>query len=351
MQSPPPPPPSPLHRRRTLYLIRHGEALHNVKEREAQQAVLQEINQQGQQLLLSTEEIQRRLEEARQAVLQDKTLFDAPLTQKGRQQAKQAGQTLARIVQQGIAPPPTEAMVSPLTRCLQTAKIVLSQEIIYMDKGPAHCNNNTDNSNNDNNDNTDNDNNHNTDNNHNDNDNHNNNNHQNNPSKALLVHIRPEITERQTQYPPDTPQTPDQLYHWTQQQVLIHDSEHKHNNNWDDKDKTTMSTPTTSTPTTSTPTSYTPTFQFHAKALTGHALAVEESRTQLRQRAHKLFDVLMEMNHRHILIISHKGYLREMERGLLGLTDSPLFENAEVRVYRVVFTHGERRLNSVERLA
>ena len=349
MQSPSQPP-SPLHRRRTLYLIRHGEALHNVKEREAQQAVLQEINQQGQQLLLSTEEIQRRLEEARQAVLQDKTLFDAPLTQKGRQQAKQAGQTLARIVQQGIAPPPTEAMVSPLTRCLQTAKIVLSQEIIYMDKGSAHCNNNTDNSNDNSNDNNKDNNinniNHNTDN----NSNHHNN-HQNNPSKALLVHIRPEITERQTQYPPDTPQTPDQLYHWTQQQVLIHDSEHKHNNTWDDKDKTTMSTPTTSTPTTSTPTSYTPTFQFHAKALTGHALAVEESRTQLRQRAHNLFDVLMEMNHRHILIISHKGYLREMERGLLGLTDSPLFENAEVRVYRVVFTHGERRLNSVERLA
>ena len=85
--------------------------------------------------------------------------------------------------------------------------------------------------------------------------------------------------------------------------------------------------------------------------MTGHELAVEESKTQLRERAGQLFDVLMEMTHRHVLIVSHKGYLREMERGLLGLTDSPLFDNAEVRVYRVVFTRGDRDLESVERLA
>jgi hypothetical protein len=40
-----------------------------------------------------------------------------------------------------------------------------------------------------------------------------------------------------------------------------------------------------------------------------------------------------------------------MERGLLGITDSPLFDNAEVRVYRVSFTKGTRSLESVERLA
>lgn len=58
----------------------------------------------------------------------------------------------------------------------------------------------------------------------------------------------------------------------------------------------------------------------------------------------------MEMSSRHVLIVSHKGYLRELERGLLGLKDSALFGNAEVRVYRVEFTKGKRKLESLERL-
>ena len=75
-----------------------------------------------------------------------------------------------------------------------------------------------------------------------------------------------------------------------------------------------------------------------------------ESKEMLRERASKLFDLLMEMQHRHVMIVSHKGYLREVERGLFGLTDSPLFSNAELRVYRVVFTKGDRTLESLERL-
>ena len=78
---------------------------------------------------------------------------------------------------------------------------------------------------------------------------------------------------------------------------------------------------------------------------------VRESKQMLRERASKLFDLLLEMEHLHLLLVSHKGYLRELERGLLGLTDSPLFDNAELRVYRVVFTRGDRALESVERVA
>ena len=75
-----------------------------------------------------------------------------------------------------------------------------------------------------------------------------------------------------------------------------------------------------------------------------------ESKEMLRERASKLFDLLMEAEHRHVMIVSHKGYLREVERGLFGLTDSPLFGNAELRVYRVIFTKGDRSLESLERL-
>jgi broad specificity phosphatase PhoE len=78
-----------------------------------------------------------------------------------------------------------------------------------------------------------------------------------------------------------------------------------------------------------------------------------ESREMLRERAYNLFPLLLQMSRRHLLIISHKGYLRELERGLLGLSpeDSPLFGNGELRVYKVVFTRGDRKLESLKRLA
>ena len=291
---------SVVHHRRTLYLVRHGEALHNVQEVKAQKLAQQKALELG----LSQEETLHRMEQARKSVLRDPTLFDAPLTELGRQQAEGAGLRLIQIIEDGIAPAPTEAMVSPLSRCLDTADLILQQHHnkLVQDENEAQVEleygNNVDPINGEN-------------------------KQESFPplrrQSIMLVHIRPELRERQTQYPPDTPQNPDQLYHWTQQRVTR-----------------TISGG----------------YQFHAKALTGHDLAVEESRTQLRERARKLFDVLMELSHRHVLIVSHKGYLREMEQGLLGLSpeEAPEFKNAEVRVYRVVFSRGARTLESVERL-
>lgn len=277
---------SVIHHRRTLYLVRHGEALHNVQEVKAQELARLKALELG----LSEEETLHNMEEARRAVLHDATLFDAPLTELGRQQAQEAGRTLVKIIEKGTAPAPTEAMVSPLSRCLDTADIILKQHYHNLVEDENGGKEEVEGA---------------------------------SPPlrrrSTMLVHIRPELRERQPQYPPDTPQHPDQLYHWTQQRV----------------------TPLSGGG-----------YRFHAKALTGHDLAVEESRTQLRERARKLFDVLMELNHRHVLIVSHKGYLREMEQGLLGLApeDAPEFQNAEVRVYCVVFTRGARTLESVERL-
>jgi len=254
-----------LHRRRTLYLVRHGEAIHNVLERQAQERAQQE----AQRLQLSAEETAARMEQARKAVLEDASLRDAPLTDLGREQARQCGQRLQELVQhQRVAHPPTEAMVSPLRRTLETCQIIL-------ESSPSLSS-----------------------------------------TTKLKAHIREEIQERRTQLPPDTPHPRKHLLRYTQTD-----------------DRFVMNN-----------------IEKRSSAAVNDEVRVRESKDMLRERASKLFDLLLEMEHRHILIVSHKGYLRELERGLLGLDDSPLFENAELRVYRVQFTRGERSLESIERL-
>lgn len=254
---------SGLHRQRIIYLVRHGEALHNVEEHKAQEAALQECLA----LDLSQEETLERMEQARKSVLEDPSLRDAPLTEKGRQQAADCALRLQEILDQhkGTLPPPSEAMVSPLTRTLQTCDILLDR--VRLDD--------------------------------------------------VTAHIRPEIQERQTHYPPDSPRSRTSILRYSQ-------SNDRFSMNLD---------------------------LVVSEEDIQEEMRVRESKEMLRERASKLFDLLLEMNDLHVLIVSHKGYLRELERGLLGLTDSPLFENAELRVYRVVFTRGDRSLESIERVA
>ena len=97
----------------TLYLIRHGEALHNVHEKLAEQKAKQDGLAQG----LSPDEIAHAVECARQAVLDDPAFFDSPLTDRGIQQAHEASTRLYAM----SLPLPTEVFVSPLQRTLQTA--------------------------------------------------------------------------------------------------------------------------------------------------------------------------------------------------------------------------------------
>lgn len=246
-----------LHRRRTLYLIRHGEAAHNVLEATAQQAA----KLQAEQLGLSPEETYERMEAARKSVLTDNSLRDANLTEKGRQQARDVATELHRIVEERQIHPPTEAMVSPLSRCLETAKIVLEPH-------------------------------------------------------DIAAHIRPELSERRTQFPPDTPRPLEELLRITS-----------------DDDRFTINNT-----------------ESLSKEKAEQEAQVRESKEMLRERASHMFDLLMEMEHRHVMVVSHKGFLRELERGLLEIPDSPLFGNCELRVYRVIFTLGDRELYQVERL-
>ena len=64
------------------------------------------------------------------------------------------------------------------------------------------------------------------------------------------------------------------------------------------------------------------------------SLVVEDT-MMLRERTKKLFNLLAETKSRSICLIGHKGYLRELEHGPLGMPESELFKNCEVRVYRL----------------
>lgn len=247
-----------LHRRRTIYLIRHGEAEHNVLEKIAQK----KAEAEAKALNLSPEETHERMEDARKLVLQDKSLRDAPLTEKGRQQARETSNKLKELIADEVIHHPTEAMCSPLSRCLETCKVILEDQ-------------------------------------------------------DLKAHIRPEIAERRTLYPPDKPKPLDQLLRCTREddRFSIENME-----------------------------------QLLPETIRDEAL-VRESKEMLRERAGEMFDLLMECDHRHVLVVSHKGFLRELERGLFGIPDSPLFDNCELRVYRLIFTMGDRQLFHLERMA
>ena len=247
-----------LHRRRTLYLIRHGEAEHNVLEAIAQKKAKEE----AEILNLSPEETYEKMEEARKSVLTDVSLRDAQLTDRGRQQAKEASKKLRELIDRNKIHHPTEAMCSPLSRCLETCKILLEDS-------------------------------------------------------DFKAHIRPEIAERRTQYPPDEPKPLDQLLRCTR-----------------DDDRFSIQN-----------------LEKMSAEKINNAAMCRESKEMLRERANEMFDLLMECEHRHVLVMSHKGFLRELERGLLEMPESPLFENCELRVYQVVFTTGNRELFHLERIA
>jgi len=264
------------HRPRTLYLVRHGEAVHNVLEDEAQQRAKEE----AVALNLSPQQTEALIEERRQAVLLDPSLRDAPLTDVGRQQARDCAQQLQRLIQEGVIKhAPSEAMVSPLSRTLETCQIML----------------------------------------------------QGFEPKIQQAHIRSEIQERQTRYPPDTPRRTSALVRYTEQMATS--SRFVIGENYKGGD--CSSSPP------------------HDGGEFSAPIVVQETKEMLRERAYNLLPLLLQMNHRrHWLIVSHKGYLRELERGLLELSpeESPLFGNGELRVYKVVFTKGDRKLVSRERL-
>jgi len=110
--------------KKVIYFVRHAEALHNVKEREAVRAVI-----------AAGDTDKGRQDQARRAVLQqDPSLKDAPLSEDGTEQARMSGKKLKALF--SSSPPasrhrhrktaspfrsPDIVLVSPLRRALMTA--------------------------------------------------------------------------------------------------------------------------------------------------------------------------------------------------------------------------------------
>ena len=109
----------------TVFLIRHGEASHNVKEKAAMQKALNQAIAEG--LSPDCEETKLRMERARMAVLYDDRLFDAPLSRRGSQEAKAGSNQFKELIREHRLPPPREVLVSPLTRALETANRIFPE--------------------------------------------------------------------------------------------------------------------------------------------------------------------------------------------------------------------------------
>ena len=100
-------------RQQVVYFVRHAEAAHNIKEREAvQAAIARGVSEKAEQ------------EKCRRAVLQDEALKDAPLSRDGQSQVQQQGNRLGVLNAMGgdaNYPTPKIVLVSPLRRALMTA--------------------------------------------------------------------------------------------------------------------------------------------------------------------------------------------------------------------------------------
>jgi broad specificity phosphatase PhoE len=350
----------------TLYLLRHGEAAHNIQEKVAIQRALKAAVSDG--LQADSSEAVGRMEEARQAVLQDQSFFDAPLSDKGKKEAAAARtliqeltcyngnrtadatptpatccwlppptKVLARPLFTATTssssicwlPPPTEVLVSPLQRTLQTADLVF----------PDHLN----------------------------------------------IRVRDELRERLTGRPADNRMASTlaeqqfrrfdfvhlrlnsfvhlrpvlnhpfvkikSMMPFMQHSGGVEKCEHVdcakvddddndcdgYNDDGDDgdtKEESTKQAPK------------------HPSVLDSsfNAHQVQEDEDKLRRRTMKLFELLAHSQHDSVAIVTHKGFLRALERGALGQPDATEFEDCELRVYRVTLSRGSKVLDDGERL-
>jgi broad specificity phosphatase PhoE len=109
-----------------LYLIRHGEAEHNIKEKVAmEEAKRKSVTEDG--LAENDPVLLERVEEARKSVLNDESLRDAKLSQMGRHEAEQARGKLLSLMKEKHLPQPEYVLVSPLTRTLETCDIIFPE--------------------------------------------------------------------------------------------------------------------------------------------------------------------------------------------------------------------------------
>jgi broad specificity phosphatase PhoE len=265
----------------TIYLIRHGEAVHNTKEKVAMERARQAAISEG----LDPEGVTQRVELARVAILNDESLFDCPLSQKGKEEAESARQAILDLQASGL-PAPTYVLVSPLQRALQTANHAFPD-----------CDE---------------------------------------------IHVRDQLKERQTGKACDTREHTKSLAMRGSFQRFsmarlrassLTKTMHEELKSWletddpDDEDNE---------------------FGIFQYQRTDDGV---EGKPMLRARTKKLFELLVDSGHQVLAVISHKGYLRELEQGPLGQEKATEFSNCEVRVYNATFTAKSYILEAAERVA
>ena len=271
----------------TLYLIRHGEAAHNILEKAAKQEALENCIEEGYDP--DSPETLARMDAARQAVLHDDNLFDACLSDQGKAEAQDASRRLREIVQNHDLPFPEHVLVSPLTRTLETANLIFPQ---------SHD-----------------------------------------------IHVREELRERQTGKPPDTrsPSTSlmrrktfarfsmDQLRQSSLSKLCgnITSLEEMQERNPEDDDLV---------------------YQQSSNEYTMDGTPEEEDKYMLRDRTNKLLDLLANTEESTVAVVTHKGYLRELERGPFDDPSAKEFKNCEIRVYQVKL-NDDKSLDHARRIA
>lgn len=271
-----------------LYLIRHGEAEHNIKEKTAMAEALRSSLLEG--LEDDHPETQRRMECARKSALNDTTLKDAHLSDQGRREAEQARDDLRNTIADNDLPQPNYIFVSPLTRTLETCDIIF----------PGHGD----------------------------------------------IHVRDALAERRTGKPPDTRSSASSLIrrpqfrHFSMEHLRVQSIEKK----LEEAQKESIEQG-------------------------GHREIVlvgehdtwekfrqqnyelyEEDKQELRKRTEQLFTMLTETSSESIACVTHKGYLRELERGPFGQPEAATFKNCEIRVYRLRMSRASGTLMTAERV-
>jgi len=107
---------------KTIFLVRHGEALHNIAEMAAQLHAATIALTLGHEK--GTAEFNQLVEGARHSTLEDEQFRDAPLSDKGKEEAALARPYFEKLAEDLKVPFPSSVLVSPLRRTLQTAMIL-----------------------------------------------------------------------------------------------------------------------------------------------------------------------------------------------------------------------------------
>jgi len=230
---------------KTVFLLRHGEAMHNIKEKHEKKRASEEADALG--YAKGTEVHKAMVEAARVSAIESEEFRDASLSEAGVRDAMSSEAELQKLAKSFDIDEPGEVLVSPLLRTLQTASVIF----------PTH------------------------------------------PKVRVCELLR----ERKTGRPCDVRQTePD-----SSQDPSFAKMDWSSLMNSDDASNEAITQGT-----------------------------VVEDVAMLRRRTAHLVDVLQACSEESICLITHKGYLRELERGPLGRPEATEFSNCEVRIYDII---------------